>query len=91
MVPYALHGGDPLSMFKINEFSQRIREDFAKGHLFEGLIEKNILNNTHKLTLLMIPDTTIAEQEQAAETSKLQALKKALTEEEKDSLVQEAY
>lgn len=28
MVPYALHGGDPLSLFKINEFSSRIREDF---------------------------------------------------------------
>jgi Zn-dependent M16 (insulinase) family peptidase len=38
LVPYALHGGDPLSIFKINEFSQRIREDFEKGGFFESLI-----------------------------------------------------
>lgn len=34
MVPYALHGGDPLSLFKINEFSERIRAEFAAGGLF---------------------------------------------------------
>jgi Zn-dependent M16 (insulinase) family peptidase len=38
MVPQAVHGGDPLSLFKINEFSIRIRSDFDKGGLFEGLI-----------------------------------------------------
>lgn len=42
MVPYALHGGNPLSLFKINEYSQRIRDDFAKGGLFEGLIDKHL-------------------------------------------------
>lgn len=42
MVPYAIHGGDPLSLFKINEFSSRIREDFKKGGLFEGLIDKHL-------------------------------------------------
>ena len=34
MVPYVLHGGDPLALFKINEYSARIREDFKKGNLF---------------------------------------------------------
>ncbi len=34
IVPYNLHGGDPLSLFKINEYSQRIREDFKKGGSF---------------------------------------------------------
>jgi Zn-dependent M16 (insulinase) family peptidase len=38
LVPYALHGGDPLTVFKINEFSQRIRDDFKKGKFFEGLV-----------------------------------------------------
>jgi Zn-dependent M16 (insulinase) family peptidase len=59
MVPYALHGGDPLSPFKINEFSQRIREDFKKGGLFEGLIQKHLLDNTHKMSLLAIPDPEV--------------------------------
>lgn len=28
MLPYCLHGGDPLSFFKIDEYSNRIREEF---------------------------------------------------------------
>ena len=34
MVPYCLHGGDPLSFFKVDEYSRRIREEFDKGDLF---------------------------------------------------------
>jgi Zn-dependent M16 (insulinase) family peptidase len=56
MVPYILHGGDAFAMFNIDEYSNRIRSDFKKGGLFEGLIKKYILNNPHSLKLLMIPD-----------------------------------
>ena len=64
MVPYALHGGDPLSLFKINEFSSRIREDFKKGGLFEGLIKKYLINNNHRLNLLAIPDPEVGPKEE---------------------------
>lgn len=55
MVPYALHGGDPLDLFKINEFSTRIREDFENGK-FEELIDNHMLNNPHFLKLMYTPD-----------------------------------
>ncbi len=56
LVPYVLHGGDALSMFKINDFSNKIREDFKKGGLFENLIKKHLIDNPHELKLMMIPD-----------------------------------
>ena len=65
MVPYALHDGDPLSLFKINEFSERIRVDFDNGGLFEGLIEKHLANNKHYLKLIYTPDKNKAEREEA--------------------------
>jgi len=49
MTPYTLHGGDPLDLFKINEYSNRIKKDFEKGDLFERLIEKHLLDNRHYL------------------------------------------
>lgn len=64
MVPYALHGGDPLSLFKINEFSQKIRDDFKKGGLFEGLVKKYLIDNTHKMSLLAIPDQEVGPKEE---------------------------
>lgn len=79
MVPLALHGGDPLSIFRINEYSQRIREDFKKGGLFEGLIQKYFLDNPHKLTLLAVPDAEQGPKEEQAEKKLLEKLKQTLT------------
>lgn len=71
MVPYALHGGDPLNLFRINEYSARIREDFEKGGLFEGLIEKHLAGNKHYLKMLYSPDSTKAEREEKEDKANL--------------------
>lgn len=74
MVPYALHGGDPLSLFKINEYSKQIREDYEKGGLFEGLIEKHLKSNPHYLRLFYTPDEKKAEKEEIIETRNMKRL-----------------
>ena len=89
LVPYALHGGDPLSIFKINEFSAKIRNDYEKGSFFENLIDKHLLNNPHYLRLLYTPDAQKAEKEEAFDKKALLALEKALTQEEKETIVKE--
>jgi Zn-dependent M16 (insulinase) family peptidase len=61
MVPFCLHGGDPLSFFKIDEYSKRIRAEFNEGGLFENLIQKYILGNNHYLRLVSVPDATLTE------------------------------
>lgn len=65
MVPYALHQGDPLDWFKINEYSTRIRKEFADGGLFEGLIEKHLTKNKHFLKMLYTPDEHKADKDEA--------------------------
>lgn len=67
MVPLALHGGDPLSIFKINDYSIKIREDFEKGGLFEGLIEKHLKSNPHYLRLFYTADDQKAKKDEASE------------------------
>jgi Zn-dependent M16 (insulinase) family peptidase len=90
MVPYALHGGDPLSLFKINEFSSRIREDFKRGGLFEGLIDKHLKSNPHYLKLLYTADPQKAQREEAAEAKHLKALAQSLSEAEIQHIIKEA-
>ena len=75
--------------FKINEYSQKIREEFNKGGLFEGLIEKHLVKNNHLLKLFYTPDGKKTEKEEAAVAKHLKALEGALTDEEKKSIVQE--
>jgi len=83
MTPYSLHGGDPLDLFRINEFSNKIREDFDKGGLFEGLIEKHLIKNRHYLQLLYTADPKKAEREENVEKQHLTALEMALNAEDK--------
>lgn len=89
MIPYALHGGDPLSLFKINEFSARIREDYAKGGLFEGLVEEHLLKNPHYLRMLYTPDADKAAREEEADKQHLSALDAALSADEKKAIIEE--
>lgn len=91
LVPFCLHGGDPLHFFKIDEYSKRVRAEFDQGQLFENLIRKYLLDNNHRLRLYMRPDTKEGEKQDASERKKLEALQKSLTEEEKKSIVAEAY
>ena len=90
MTPYSLHGGDPLDLFRINEFSNKIREDYNKGGLFEGLIEKHLTNNRHYLQLMYTADPKKAAREEQMEKQHLTALEKALDHEDKQHIVQEA-
>ena len=64
LVPFCLHGGDPLSFFKIDEYSRRIRDEFNQGGVFEELIQKYMLDNKHKIRLQLIPDEATASREE---------------------------
>ena len=89
MIPLAIHGGDPLASFRINEFSERIRKDFQAGGLFEKLVDKHLLSNKHYLKLEYTPDENIAEQEEKEEKQKLSTIDAALTETEKQAILEE--
>lgn len=90
LVPYAVHGGDPLDLFRIDEFSTRAREDFAKGGLFEGLVSKYLLNNNHHLRMTMVPDTEMADKEAKEEQDKLANILNSLNDEQKQNVLDEA-
>jgi Zn-dependent M16 (insulinase) family peptidase len=90
MVPHALHGGDPLNMFKINDYSIRIREEFEKGGLFEGLIDKHLANNSHYLRLMYTADATKADRDEKAEVNTLKTLAESLSEAEVKHIIDEA-
>ena len=46
-----------------------------------------MIDNTHQLKLVMIPDTEVGPKEEAAEKGKLSALKKALSPDEKQLIL----
>jgi len=45
---------------QVDSFSKKLKEDYKNG-IFEKLIEKYLLNNSHKLKLRFEPDSTVME------------------------------
>lgn len=82
-----LHGGDPLEELDFAEQLQRLRADVAKGGFFEGLIRRWLLDNPHRVTLLLKPDMDMGPREQALVRAELDQIQQQLTDQDKEQLI----
>jgi Zn-dependent M16 (insulinase) family peptidase len=90
MIPNIIHDGDPLSVLRVTEFATRIRADFQKGQFFESLVKTFLVDNTHRLKLIMIPDPEFNQKEDLKYAQSMTKLQSILSEEEKQTIVQES-
>jgi Zn-dependent M16 (insulinase) family peptidase len=85
---YWSYGGDPIEPFFYEAPMQAIRARFDAGEpLFENLIKRRLLANTHRATLLLEPDPNLRAAEEAEERARLDAVQAALTPEQAERLV----
>ncbi len=85
-----IHGGDPLAALNFEDNLQRLRQELDKGPFFENLIRDRLLNNQHRVTLLLQPDTDLGPREEAAARAELDKIEKQLSATEKQQLVAQA-
>jgi Zn-dependent M16 (insulinase) family peptidase len=64
-----LHGDDPVSPLLLDSNLARLRRELASGPFFEDLIRRRLLDNPHRVTLLLQPDPEekIRQEQQVAE------------------------
>ncbi|MDX2481438.1 MAG: insulinase family protein [Desulfuromusa sp.] len=82
-----IHGGDPLAALNFEENLQRLRQELDNGPFFENLIKERLLNNQHRVTLLLEPDTELGSRQDAATRAELDKIEKQLSGTEKEQLV----
>lgn len=49
-----IHGGNPLAALSLNEMIEKLKGDLKSG-IFEKKIKQYLLENPHKLSILMTP------------------------------------
>lgn len=82
MIPFALHGEDPLIPLYINQYVDKLRLQLAKGEpVFQNLIHKFLLENTHRIRILAVPDPEFIPGLFKKEQILLESLQKSLTAE----------
>ncbi len=85
-----LHGGDPLDVLNFSEQLGRLRKDVEQGGFFEGLLRKWLLDNPHRVTLVLEPDVEMGAREEAAIRATLDAKQQQFDEQQRQRLVEEA-
>jgi Zn-dependent M16 (insulinase) family peptidase len=85
-----LHGADPLARLAFEVPLNAIKQKLAANpRYFEGLIEQTFLNNTHRTTVLLQPDTEAGARQEAAERERLDKVRAAMTDAEVQNVIAE--
>ncbi len=71
-----LHGADPLTFLHAERYIQELKDKFAANpRLFSDLIRRKLLENTHRLLLVVGPDRDIQKRNDAEFAGKMKKLK----------------
>lgn len=82
-----LHAGDPLSTLRLEQTLADLRRAAADPGFFPGLIRRHLLDNPHRVTLLLRPDPEHARREEQLLADRLAAAEQTLDQAARDQLV----
>ncbi len=86
-----LHDGDPLAPIAFEAPLETVRRHFeGEEGYFSKLIRQHLVENAHRTTVILEPDPTLQERQEAAEKARLAAVKAAMTEQEQLQVIEHA-
>jgi Zn-dependent M16 (insulinase) family peptidase len=86
-----LYDGDPLTLLAFEAPLTRVKSQLsANPSLFESMIERHFLNNPHRVTLILEPDPTLTEKEEAKEGERLAEIRSTMGQEELQKTIDHA-
>jgi len=85
-----LHGGDPVGFLDIDPALIALREDCQRPDFIPKLITEWLLDNPHRVRVVMAPDPQLAQQQLAAEQAQLNVLQAAMTPAEQNKIIEQA-
>lgn len=85
-----LYGGDPVTGLRLEAELARLRGDLAAGRVFEPLIQRELLDNPHRVTLVLAPDPDLVARTEQNERELVQRLSAGFTDEDRARIVAES-
>jgi hypothetical protein len=87
-----LYEGDPLTILGFEAPLAGVRHSLAEdAAYFEHLIDRYLLQNQHRVTVVLEPDRTLRQRQEAAEAERLAQMRATLTEKELQELVENTH
>ncbi|MEP0071374.1 MAG: insulinase family protein [Marinomonas sp.] len=86
----AVHSGDVIAQLDLDPVIESMREKIQDSDYISNLIKELILSNAHRVTLTLSPDDALEARRNTAEKDRLSQIKAALSEEEKQRIVEQS-
>lgn len=89
-LPAAIHGGDPIQILDVEPALKELRNKIKDPNYIKNLAKDLLLNNQHRVRLVLKPDPKLAEHRHEALKQKLAKIKSGLSEQEKKQIIDQA-
>ena len=83
----ATHYSDPIAVLNLEPVIARLRERITDPNYIRDLARRLLLDNPHRVTLVMSPDTELSARRAAAESRRLADIKAGMGEQERQAVV----
>lgn len=84
-----LYDSDPMALLSFEKPLAALKASCSSGQrYFEKLIDRYLVNNKHRATLVLTPDPTLEERQAAAESERLQQVSSEMSPEELQAVVE---
>jgi Zn-dependent M16 (insulinase) family peptidase len=83
----ATHYSDPIPVLDLDPVISTMREKINNPEYIKELAKRLLLENPHRVTLVMTPDKNLSAQREQTETERLAAMKAAMDEEQKQAVI----
>ncbi|HDY82443.1 MAG TPA: peptidase M16, partial [Halieaceae bacterium] len=84
----ATHYSDPIAVLNLEPVIAGMREKIRDPDYIRRLAQKLLLDNPHRVTLIMTPDTALSNKRMAAEAARLAAIKADMDEKQRAAVMQ---
>lgn len=85
-----VHNGDIVETLSIETALEQLRDKISNRDYIPNLVKNLLLNNKHRVTLTMHPDTELSAKKDQLEADKLAAIKAELNDDQKQAIVAQA-
>ena len=86
----ATHHADPIPVLDLEPVIASLREKIEDPDYIRGLAQRLLLDNPHRITLIMSPDPALSAQRSASERQRLAAIKAELDDDARQAIVARA-
>lgn len=88
MLPIALHSGDAIAALDLDPLLNPLRESIKDPQFIKTLVRQSLLENPHRVRVVMIPDTELSTKKTAEEKQCLATMKSSLSDSDKQHIIE---